>query len=273
MCRGCGGCALASPRPTPRSLSLPLPRPMYYTPSAQSFIAHGPLFALRLSIALCICSYYQEQELRAKFSVDHDALKAYFPLKEVVLPSILRVYETLMHIAFVQQPAGAVKAWHEEAILYHVYDRRHAAGAGAGAGGAAASSGAGAAGEAGHGRLLGYLYLDLHPREGKYNHAAVFPLVSGCDAGTPRADGSGEGRVLPVCAMVCNFPKAMGDKPALLPHGDAVTLGHELGHVLHHLLSNTKTKRFSSFAVEGDYVEAPSVSQESHMQRERGAEG
>lgn len=123
-----------------------------------------------------------------------------------------------------------------------------------------AIAGAGAAGG-----LLGYLYLDLHPREGKYNHAAVFPIVSGCDAGTPRPDGSagaeGKGeRVLPVCAMVCNFPKAMGDKPALLPHGDAVTLGHELGHVLHHLLSRTKTKRFSSFAVEGDYVEAPSVS-------------
>lgn len=240
------------------------------------------------------CSYYQEQELRAKYSIDHDALKAYFPLKEIVLPSILRVYETLMHIAFVQQPAAAVKAWHEEAILYHVYDRRDASGAAAAAGEwaclchrSSASDGlpphiaspshpsssdvvnqcrslrpplsciAGAPG-----RLLGYLYLDLHPREGKYNHAAVFPIVSGCDAGTPRPDGSCDAeRVLPVCAMVCNFPKAMGDKPALLPHGDAVTLGHELGHVLHHLLSHTKTKRFSSFAVEGDYVEAPSVSQ------------
>ena len=58
--------------------------------------------------------------------------------------------------------------------------------------------------------------------------------------------------------QVCNFTKPTEEKPSLLDHGEVVTFFHEFGHVMHHLLSETRFHRFSSFRVEQDFVEAPS---------------
>ena len=97
------------------------------------------------------------------------------------------------------------------------------------------------------GRLTGRFYLDLHPREGKYKHAAQFTLVSG------QAGGA-----LPEAALVCNFPKP-GAEPALLEHSEVVTFFHEFGHLLHHLLGGrTRWAGLSGVRTEWDFVEAPS---------------
>jgi thimet oligopeptidase len=92
------------------------------------------------------------------------------------------------------------------------------------------------------GDLLGRIYLDLHPRPDKYSHAAQFTLVSGL-----------AGRQLPEGVLVCNFPRG------LMEHGDVVTLFHEFGHLVHHVLGGRQEwSRFSGVSTEWDFVEAPS---------------
>lgn len=124
--------------------------------------------------------------------------------------------------------------WHPEVSVYHVAN-------------------------AADGRLVGYFYIDLFPRDGKYGHAAVFPLVSGCEAGPVGLKATqNAGRVTPVAACVCNFTKPTPSAPSLLQHSEVETLFHEFGHVMHHLCSETRLHRFASFRCEGDFVEAPS---------------
>ena len=91
---------------------------------------------------------------------------------------------------------------------------------------------------------LGRIYLDLHPRPDKYKHAAQFSFKDGI-----------VGKQLPEGALVCNFPS--GNQ--LMEHGDVVTMFHEFGHLMHHVLGGKqKWQRLSGVATEQDFVEAPS---------------
>jgi thimet oligopeptidase len=99
------------------------------------------------------------------------------------------------------------------------------------------------------GEKLGRIYLDMHPREGKYKHAAQFTLRSGV-----------KGLQLPEGVLVCNFPNPRTtDGPALMEHGDVVTMFHEFGHLMHHILAGKQRWiDHSGVATEWDFVEAPS---------------
>lgn len=93
-------------------------------------------------------------------------------------------------------------------------------------------------------RILGRFYLDMHPREGKYQHAAMFPFVNGI-----------EGRQLPVAALICNFPAGTG----LMQHSQVVTFLHEFGHLIHWLFAGHQDwSNVSGISTEWDFVEAPS---------------
>jgi thimet oligopeptidase len=92
------------------------------------------------------------------------------------------------------------------------------------------------------GARIGRIHLDLHPRDRKYNHAAQFDLVPGVRE-----------RQLPEGVLVCNFNRG------LMEHHEVVTLFHEFGHLMHHVLAGRhEWVRFSGVATEWDFVEAPS---------------
>ncbi|HEU4404211.1 MAG TPA: M3 family metallopeptidase [Polyangiaceae bacterium] len=164
---------------------------------------------------------YLEDRLRQeKFGLDSREVSEYFEVGRVEA-GLLAITARLYGVRY--REAG-VPVWHPDVRALEVL----------GAGGAP----------------LGRVYLDLHPRPGKFKHAAVFGLRA--------SKATDAGRLAPVAALVCNFPKPGGDAPALLNHGDVVTFFHEFGHVLHQLLTASELASFSGTRVARDFVEAPS---------------
>jgi len=103
------------------------------------------------------------------------------------------------------------------------------------------------------GAHLARLFMDMHPRDGKFKHAAMFAS----DEGLVGPDGTLS--VLPQGALMCNFPEPKPGDPALLLHDDVTTFFHEFGHLLHHLFSaRTRYQAFSGISTEWDFVEVPS---------------
>jgi intermediate peptidase len=104
------------------------------------------------------------------------------------------------------------------------------------------------------GRPLGIMYMDLHPREGKYTHAAHFTVRCGC-----QTDFNTNDYQFPIIALVCNLSSGTEDYgPLLLSHGEVETLFHEFGHGLHSLLSRTRFQHMSGTRGAMDFVETPS---------------
>jgi thimet oligopeptidase len=177
-------------------------------------------------------SYYHFQQLREDCGVDPNVVAEYLPL-EATIDGMFSITGEVFGLEYhrVDDPA----AWHDDVILYEI---RNAGGA----------------------RPLAYFYADLFPRDGKYGHAAAFPLVYG------RALPDGSYRP-PVAAIVANFTRPSGDRPSLLRHTEALTLFHEFGHILHFCLTRVPLIRFSGFDTEWDFVEAPSQILEHWMWR------
>ena len=158
-------------------------------------------------------SFYSERVKRQKFSVDQNAFRTYFP-PQASLEFALRVIEKLMGVKYERIPN---KLWHEEAQTYVVSD-------------------------AASGKAIAQLYVDLYPREGKYNHAAVWPL---------RGSATRLHRT-PAASLVVNFDRNG------LSLDEVETLLHELGHAVHVDLSNTRYASTAGTTVMHDFVEAPS---------------
>jgi len=182
--------------------------------------------------------FYDRLMVEKEYTIDEQKIAEYFPLQSTV-NSMLQIFEELFGLVFVEivgeerdkiSPTGKGNdiVWHDDVKLFSVWD------------------------DAGEGNAFsGYLYLDLHPRPGKYGHAANFNLQSGFlyPNGTRR---------YPATALVCNFSKPTATKPSLLKHEEVVTLFHELGHGIHDLVGRTKYSRFHGTSVVRDFVEAPS---------------
>jgi Zn-dependent oligopeptidases len=182
--------------------------------------------------------FYDRMMVEQEYSIDENAIAEYFPLKSTVA-GMLRIFEELFGLVFVEltpedrkriSPTGKAEdiAWHEDVIIFSVWDDD----------------------TEGNG-FVGYLYLDLHPRPGKYGHAANFNL----QPGFLKSDGT---RHYPATALVCNFSKPTPTKPSLLKHDEVVTLFHELGHGIHDLAGRTRYSRYHGTSTVRDFVEAPS---------------
>lgn len=182
--------------------------------------------------------FYSRLMLERDYSLDQEKLAEWFPL-ETSIRGMLTIFETLFGLSFVEitgadrsaiSPSGEGNdiVWHPDCQVFSVWDSE--------------DEGTG---------FVGYLYLDLHPREGKYGHAANFNLQPGF------IDKNGT-RHYPATALVCNFSKPTPKKPSLLKHGEVTTLFHELGHGIHDLVSKTQYSRYHGTSCVRDFVEAPS---------------
>src|SRR5438876_2299520 len=167
--------------------------------------------------------YYSNQSNKQKYAVDKEALRAYFPFQKV-LDGMFNIYQNIFGLKF--EKIVAPYKWIDDLQLYLVTD-------------------------SGTGEPLGMFYLDMFPREGKFNHFAQFDIISG--------KLLPEGKYQrPTVALLCNFPPGTADTPSLLTHQDVETLFHEFGHALHSIVTRAKYGRFAGTHVPGDFVEAPS---------------
>ncbi len=167
--------------------------------------------------------YYSNQRNKQKYAVDKEALRTYFPFQKV-LDGMFNIYQNIFGLKF--DKIVASYKWIDDLQLYLVTDSAT-------------------------GEPLGMFYLDMFPREGKFNHFAQFDIISG----KMLPDGKYQ---RPTVALLCNFPPATADKPSLLTHQDVETLFHEFGHALHSIVTRAKYGRFAGTHVPGDFVEAPS---------------
>jgi thimet oligopeptidase len=157
-------------------------------------------------------AYYTERVKRERYSVDQEAFRPYFPPQES-MAFVMRVVEKMMGVRYTRVPDA--KLWHPDAQAYVASDLKT-------------------------GKALATLYVDPYPREGKYNHAAVWPLRSG---------SLRLGRA-PQAVLVVNL-----DRKGLQLE-EVETLLHEFGHAVHNNLSATRHSAQNSVLY--DFAEAPS---------------
>lgn len=148
---------------------------------------------------------------REQFDVDAQQVRSYFAFDRV-LPGVLDLTADLLGLAYRQVD---VPRWHDDVLAYEVTRE---------------------------GAVIGRFFLDLHPRDGKYNHAACFTLTTGV-AETELPEG----------VLLCNFTRG------LMEHDEVVTFLHEFGHLVHAIVAgHQRFVRQSGIATEWDFVEAPS---------------
>jgi thimet oligopeptidase len=157
-------------------------------------------------------TFLAEQVKKESYAIDSAEVRKYFAYDNV-LAGLLALTSEIYDIQY--KPVTDAKPWHASVKVFDVMrgDTR-----------------------------LGRVYLDMHPRENKYKHAAMFPMKVGI-TGKQLAEG----------ALVCNLPTGLVD------HDDVTTMFHEFGHLMHHVLGGQqKWTTQSGVANEHDFVEAPS---------------
>lgn len=165
--------------------------------------------------------YYTEKIRKQRFDLDEQAIKPYFSL-ENVRNGIFKVTKNLYGLKYRQ--LTDVPKYHEDVTVWEVTEN--------------------------NGKLVGILYMDMHPRASKRGGAWMTSY---------RKQQMVKGqRKAPVISIVCNFSKPTADAPALLTFDETSTFFHEFGHALHGLLSNVNYESLAGTSVFTDFVELPS---------------
>jgi len=170
-------------------------------------------------------SYLSEQVRRTSYDFDSQSVRPYFPYPRV-RQGILDTASKLFHVRFEPEPTAG--GWDASVETFQVWE--------------------------GNDRI-GRIYLDMHPRKGKFSHANMVPVLDGV-----------AGKQLPEAALVCNFPEATATDPGLMEYGDVVTFFHEFGHLVHWVLAGRqKWAGENPLNLEQDFIEAPSQMLEEFM--------
>lgn len=163
--------------------------------------------------------YYGNQIATKISSLNEEELKKYFPY-EHVRKSILEVFEEMFNIKFKLHPTA--KIWHKDVQCYQVIKEE---------------------------KTIGIIYLDMHPRDGKFNHACSIDIIPGI-----------KNKTIPQNILLCNFNKPDKQKPGLQSLDEVSTFFHEFGHLLHGILGGQEVAwlELSGTSVQQDFVESPS---------------
>jgi len=163
-------------------------------------------------------AFLTEKLRRRRFAFDSQSVRPYFPY-ERVKQGVIETSARLYGVEF--RPNPDAELWHPAVECYDVVDG---------------------------GEVVARFYLDMHPRDDKYKHGAMFDLTGGYTGGA-----------LPEATLVCNFPEPRDGDPGLLLHDQVLTFFHEFGHLLHHLFAaNQRFLSFAGISTEHDFVEVPS---------------
>ena len=196
-------------------------------PQAQQDLAELRQFALEQfgvsELAAWDLSYYAEKLKQHRYAISDEVLRPYFPAPRV----LAGLFETVRRLFGLRiQQRLAVETWHPDVNFYDIFDSQ--------------------------GELRGSFYLDLYARPHKRGGA----WMDDCIGRRFRQDGSLQ---RPVAYLTCNFNGPVGDKPALFTHDEVVTLFHEFGHGLHHMLTRVDVAGVAGIhGVPWDAVELPS---------------
>ena len=165
-------------------------------------------------------SYYEQLVKAEVYAFDPQSVRPYFNFRDVQ-QGLFELTEKMFGVTYRQ--VHGLDLWHKDVTAWDIYERR---------------------------KPIGRFYLDLHPREDKYGHAAQFDYRTGI-----------RGRRLPQAVLICNFPNPNDDpkKVALMEHSEVVTFFHEFGHLLHTIFAgHRRWIGNSGITTEWDFVEAPS---------------
>jgi len=169
--------------------------------------------------------YFSELVRKSDYAFDSQELRAYLPYDEVK-QGVLDISAKLFGVEFRRVKDAPV--WDPSVECWEMLDG---------------------------GKLAGRFYLDMHPRDNKYSHAAQFDIRTGL-----------EGRQIPEAALICNLPGGDPGDPGLCEYNDVNTFFHEFGHLLHTMFAgHHKWIGTGGIRTEHDFVEAPSQMLEEWM--------
>ncbi|MFG6468965.1 M3 family metallopeptidase [Roseateles sp. BYS87W] len=190
-------------------------------PFAEKDLAELREFAQGAPLESWDVSYWSEKLKEARYAFSDQTVKQYFTATKVV-PGLFSIIERLFDVTVTEAHASV---WHDTVKFYELHR---------------------------HGQLVAQFYLDLYARPGKRPGAWMDEVRSRW------LKPSGDLQT-PVALLTCNFASPVGGKPALLTHDDVITLFHEFGHGLHHMLTQVNDLGVSGISgVEWDAVELPS---------------
>ena len=168
-------------------------------------------------------SYYAELLKQQRYNISDEELRPYFPQNKVV-NGLFDVVHRLFDLTI--KESKEVDVWHQDVRFFEIYNRQK--------------------------EHIGSFYLDLYARAHKRGGA----WMNDCRVRRRQVDGSLQ---LPVAYLTCNFNKPVGDQEALFTHNEVVTLFHEFGHGIHHMLTKIESSSVSGInGVPWDAVELPS---------------